>query len=205
MVSKKQEEMSAREKILSTVQKNQPEPVGLPDTQVFAGTQAADAAQFMQVFRNIGGSLREVNSYEEIITILQTDFAELPRKITTLPQLAAIAETDWTTVDPHSLADVNVMIMDARFGVCENGAIWTTEQYMGQRAAPFIAEHLVMVLSKQNLVATMHDAYVRIAEEHPAQYGFGAFIAGPSKTADIEQSLVLGAHGPRTMTMLLLP
>lgn len=197
--------MSAREKILSTIQKNQPGPAGLPDTQVFVNMQAPDAAQFMQTFRNIGGSLREVNSYEEIIGILETDFAALPRKITTLPELASIAETDWLTADPHSLADVNVMIMSARFGVCENGAIWTTEQYMGQRAAPFIAEHLVMVLSKQRLVSTMHDAYVLIAEEHPDQYGFGAFIAGPSKTADIEQSLVLGAHGPRTMTMLLLP
>lgn len=197
--------MNSREKILSTVKKNQPPAVALPDTQFFVSMKAPDAEQFMQVFRNIGGSLREVKDYEEIIHILQTDFADQPRKITTLPQLAAVAETDWLSVDPHTLADVNVFIMEARFGVCENGAIWTTEQHMGQRAAPFIAEHLVMVLSKQNMVATMHDAYVRIAEQYPAQYGFGGFIAGPSKTADIEQSLVLGAHGPRTMTMLLLP
>lgn len=197
--------MNAREKILSTVKKNQPQSVGLPDTQFFVNMYAPDEAQFMQTFRNIGGSLREVKDYDEIINILQTDFAEQPRKITTLPQLSSVAETDWLTVDPHSLSDVNVMIMEARFGVCENGSVWTTEQHMGQRAAPFISEHLVMVLSRQNLVATMHDAYVRIADMYPSQYGFGAFIAGPSKTADIEQSLVLGAHGPRTMTMLLLP
>lgn len=197
--------MNAREKILSTLRKNQPAATALPDVQVFLGKQAADADKYIQTFRGIGGSLREVADFAEIITVLQTDFASFPRKITTLPQLAEIAETDWLSADPHSLEDVGVMVMEASFGVCENGAVWVTEQSMGQRAAPFIAEHLVVVLSRQQLVATMHDAYARIAERFPAQYGFGAFIAGPSKTADIEQSLVLGAHGPRTATMFLLP
>ncbi|RXK83064.1 LutC/YkgG family protein [Filimonas effusa] len=197
--------MNAREKILSTLRKNQPAATALPDVQGFVGKQAADADKYIQTFRGIGGSLREVNDIAEIIAILQTDFAAFPRKITTVPQLAVVAETDWLSADPHTLEDVGVMVMEGNFGVCENGAVWVTEQSMGQRAAPFIAEHLIMLLSKQQLVATMHDAYVRIAERFPVQYGFGAFIAGPSKTADIEQSLVLGAHGPRTMTMLLLP
>ena len=47
----------------------------------------------------------------------------------------------------------------------------------------------------------MHHAYDRIAQ---AEYPFGLFLAGPSKTADIEQSLVLGAHGSRSMTVFLL-
>ena len=47
----------------------------------------------------------------------------------------------------------------------------------------------------------MHEAYDLIGDK---DYGFATFIAGPSKTADIEQSLVLGAHGPKTMTVFLL-
>jgi len=47
----------------------------------------------------------------------------------------------------------------------------------------------------------MHHAYDRIGD---ADYGFGLFLAGPSKTADIEQSLVLGAHGSRSMTVFLV-
>lgn len=51
----------------------------------------------------------------------------------------------------------------------------------------------------------MHAAYDRIAAlEAAAAYGFSTFIAGPSKTADIEQSLVLGAHGPISLTVFLL-
>ena len=47
----------------------------------------------------------------------------------------------------------------------------------------------------------MQHAYERIGSSNP---NFGTFIAGPSKTADIEQSLVLGAHGPKTLTVFLL-
>lgn len=197
--------MSSREKILQTLRQNQPPAVTLPDTQVFVGKKPVNADQFIQTFKTIGGALYEVRDYTHVEEILRTDFAAFPLKRTTLPQLSGIADTSWATVDPHTLHDTDVMIAEALFGVCENGAVWITEQQMVQRAAVFIPEHLVMLVSKASLVPTMHDAYVRIAELHNSQYGFGAFIAGPSKTADIEQSLVLGAHGPRTMTMMLLP
>ncbi len=85
--------------------------------------------------------------------------------------------------------------------MAENAALWLTEVQLGQRVAPFITQNLAIVLDRKDLVATMHHAYERIAN---AEYGFGLFLAGPSKTADIEQSLVLGAHGSRTMTVFLL-
>jgi len=72
---------------------------------------------------------------------------------------------------------------------------------MGQRALPFITQHLAVIVNARNIVATMHDAYSSIGITNQ---GFGAFIAGPSKTADIEQSLVIGAHGPRSMSLFLV-
>ena len=99
------------------------------------------------------------------------------------------------------MQDVDVAILQARFGVAENGAVWVTEEDIKIRVLPFIPEHLVALLYTKDIVPTMHQAYERIGTE---DYSFGAFIAGPSKTADIEQSLVLGAHGPKSMTILLL-
>jgi L-lactate dehydrogenase complex protein LldG len=72
---------------------------------------------------------------------------------------------------------------------------------MGHRVLPFITQHLGMLVDEDHIVATMHDAYKKMNNN---EYGFGTFIAGPSKTADIEQSLVLGAHGARSMTIFLL-
>lgn len=71
---------------------------------------------------------------------------------------------------------------------------------MGERILPFVCQHLAIVLDSKDLVGNMHEAYGKIK---PGSIGFGVFIAGPSKTADIEQSLVIGAHGPRSLTIFL--
>jgi L-lactate dehydrogenase complex protein LldG len=84
--------------------------------------------------------------------------------------------------------------------VAENGAVWVTEELMGDRALPFICEHLVLVIERPAIYPTLHEAYAQIGN---ADYNFATFVAGPSKTADIEQSLVLGAHGPKSLTLFL--
>ena len=130
------------------------------------------------------------------------DYKPENRVITLIPELAAIT-TEVFAPQPaaHHLQDVELAVIKGHFGVAENGAIWITEELMGHRALPFIAQHLAVVVNTADIVPTMHEAYPRIAD---AQYGFGTFISGPSKTADIEQSLVLGAHGARSMTVFLL-
>jgi L-lactate dehydrogenase complex protein LldG len=57
------------------------------------------------------------------------------------------------------------------------------------------------VINAEKIIPTLHEAYDIIGV---GNYGFGGFIGGPSKTADIEQALILGAHGPLTMTVFIL-
>ncbi len=103
--------------------------------------------------------------------------------------------------DPHELANVDLFVTQSDLAVAENGAIWVKDDQLRERVLAFISQQIAVVVNKENIVATMHDAYDIIAD---VDYGYAAFIAGPSKTADIEQSLVLGAHGPKTMTLFLM-
>ena len=101
--------------------------------------------------------------------------------------------------DPAELDSTDLAIIDGKIGVAENGAVWI-EQDVKQRALYFISEKLVILLDKGRIVNNMHEAYKRI---HTGEYGFGTYISGPSKTADIEQALVMGAHGARDVMVII--
>ncbi|NRF37874.1 LUD domain-containing protein [Pedobacter foliorum] len=193
--------MTSREEILAKVKTNQPGPRPLPaDLSTVPGGMDS-LTQFKTVLTTIGGAVVEVSNFEEIAQYIQQEFKAKKRLISTLPELASVTESGWENKDPHSYEDVDLAVIKAHFGVAENAALWITEDLMHQRAVPFICQQLAVVVNKADIVATMHDAYSKIGD---AEYGFGSFIAGPSKTADIEQSLVLGAHGPKSMTVFLL-
>lgn len=192
--------MNSREKILAAVKQNQPPLVALPDYSSLKQYIAPNADQFMEVLKLIGGKPIEVKSFDEISSYVKENFTN-QRRVTTITELETIAQKADATIVPQQLEDVGLAIIKAQFGVAENGAVWLTEKEMEIRALPFIATNLAIVLQKQNIVNTMHEAYDTIGN---MEYGFGAFIAGPSKTADIEQSLVLGAHGPKSMTVFLM-
>ncbi len=103
--------------------------------------------------------------------------------------------------DPASLASIEVAVVLGEIAVAENGAIWIPENALTHRILPFICQHLVIVIKDDCIVGNMHQAYTQIDLK---KIGFGVFVAGPSKTADIEQALVVGAHGARSLTVLML-
>ena len=189
--------MSSRDSILRAVQAAQPGKLPLPEVNI-SSTHKDEVLQFTEVLRGIGGAVIEVPNREAALQMLKDQFGVAKKVIYARADGVALSAPNF---DPHSLEDVDLAIVEASLGVAENGAVWVTEADLNQRALPFIAQHLAVLLPKQNLVTTMHLAYEKIGS---ADYSFGVFIAGPSKTADIEQSLVLGAHGARTMMVYLL-
>ncbi|KQW99516.1 LUD domain-containing protein [Flavobacterium sp. Root420] len=194
--------MSSKAEILNKIKQSQPNLAAeLPDLTVLGSEQFDVLEMYKTVLRNIGGNPIEVADFNEITSYIKNNYPVEKRIITTIPELSEIAVLDWTNDDPHSLQNVELTIIKAHFGVAENSALWVTDDILGQRVAPFITQYLAIIVNKKDLIPTMQQAYDRIGNQ---EYGFGTFIAGPSKTADIEQSLVLGAHGARGLVVFLL-
>jgi len=191
---------NSRAEILARILQNQPELSPLPADLVTVTHYDNPIENFKTILSNIGGLAVNVLDYQGIQDYIKTHFPD-QRIVSTLAELSAVSEQGWENLDPHSYENVDLAIIRAHFGVAENAALWITEDLMHQRAVPFICQQLAVVINAKDIVETLHDAYVNIAD---SVYGFGTFIAGPSKTADIEQSLVLGAHGPKGMTVFIL-
>ena len=81
--------------------------------------------------------------------------------------------------------------------------IWRSS---GGRALSVLPPHHVVIATREQLVPDLAAAYERLAAKYAGNYpSFISFITGPSRTGDIERILVLGAHGPKKLTVLLLP
>ncbi|WP_162342607.1 LutC/YkgG family protein [Cyclobacterium salsum] len=191
--------MTSKESILAAIQANKPDLLPLPEQPEFPYDSNL-TEQYRQSLSLNGGEAREAKSLKEVTNHLQEHFRNSQMIVSLSEKVAGNFDVNMAD-DPHELEHAEVAILEGEWGVAENAAIWLPEEKLHHRALPFIAQHLIVLLKKDRLLGNMHEVYARINVEGS---GYGVFIAGPSKTADIEQSLVIGAHGPRSMTVFLL-
>ncbi len=184
--------MSSRQMILDAVRRNRPELRPLPELPTGAVLSEDAVERFAAIIREVGG---EAVIASDASAAIQERYPDAQR---------VLSMVDGDAFPGGSLEGIDLVVLRGALGVVENGAIWVDEASMGHRALPFVTMHLVLVLRAADLVADMHGAYAALRLERDTP-GFGVFISGPSKTADIERALVIGAQGPRSLLVVILP
>lgn len=197
--------MSSRDTMLNRIRQRQPAATLLPE-HLSNGIMFADPReQFISVLESVGGRASVASDLVDATSFIRTlPIVQEAKSIVSLIDDVDLGNLSLGSVkEPHDLAGVDVAILGGEFAVAENGAIWVTEEKILHRAIYFICQHLVLVISADAVVNNMHEAYERLGNSFERS-GFSGFISGPSKTADIEQSLVIGAQGPRSLTVVLV-
>lgn len=186
----------SRERILAAAKQNKPALVPLPEMATFAAADIDLVAVFTTALTKAGGAATVLGNLQELPAKIQEGWPDAKR---VADFIYGDSSTNASLLKEVALLDL--VVLKGQLGVAENGAIWLTDKDCVERVLPFITQHLVLVIDKQTLVGNMHQAYGVMGKQNP---DYGVFIAGPSKTADIEQSLVIGAHGPRSLQVFII-
>lgn len=189
--------MSAKENILNRLRAAQGVGVEL-NRATFEPLRFEDSvAHFAEMVKAVGGEV--VAMQDNLVNTLTAAGVDTSSLVSPLAELQGVAINPDAVADVGELGGVYTAVVEGKVGVAENGAVWIPVE--GRRKAHiFACNHLVIVVNRECVVDTMHDAMERISLDGLA---YGAFVSGPSKTADIEQALVLGAHGAMKTTIIL--
>ena len=198
-----------KEDLLAKLSANTHKQYDMPDMSTIKGITYNDVIeQFASMTKTVGGNVIMAEHDESISDVVRRAYPEAKVFACNMPELTLSqdANTGYRIINPDAIAEANelngtdVGIVKGTIGVAENGCVWIP-QTMKEKAMLFISEYLVILLRKADIVNNMHEAYERISMDD--RYNFGTFISGPSKTADIEQALVMGAQAARGVTVVI--
>ncbi|MDO4790505.1 MAG: LUD domain-containing protein [Porphyromonas sp.] len=193
--------MNSKDAILQSLRENIKELFPKPEIKVSHIKFEDKVAQFKEIYQGVGGEVYELQEGESVSDAIKRIYPNVKSLACNMPEVTCATINPDDIDAPADLNGTELVVCKGIFGVCENGAIYYEQQYK-QRAIYFISESLLFILPKSELVDTMHEAMSRISHKFTGE--FRGFISGPSKTADIEQALVKGAHGAKESAVLLI-
>ena len=189
-----------KEELLSKIRKNINKTYDMPSFDNMKGVVYDDKLkQFAEMSKTVGGKVVELQEGQDINELIRKTYPEAKVIASDLKEITIANRNPDLVVEANDLNGTDVGVVKGMFGVAENGCIWVP-QTMKEKAVCFISEYLVILLDKSQIVNNMHEAYARIEFN---DCGYGCFISGPSKTADIAQALVMGAQAARGVTVVL--
>lgn len=194
--------MNAKDEILARYRANAAHrDCPMPDlTDIDPITYDDPLTAFTMMCQTNGANLIDVKPGDDLNAIIRECYPQAATIASALPEITIANRNPDTVAEASELNSTDVGVIRASFGVAENGCMWIPQE-MKEKAVCFISENLVVILPRDHIYSNMHEAYSHLDF---GTYNFGTFIAGPSKTADIAQVLVVGAQAARSCTVLLV-
>ena len=105
----------------------------------------------------------------------------------------------------NDLESCDAALTECEALVAQTGSVLVSASCAGGRALSVLPPHHVVLARPNQMVPDLTAAFQRVQEKFKDRWpSFLSFISGPSRTGDIERILVLGAHGPKKLTILLM-
>lgn len=198
----KKEKKMSRESILKAVKKNKPELIPLPEINLDVFSENIDLLEtFIENVEFVGGRAVQLDNIADIDSEIKKLYPKASKIVSCIKDSGLGTISVSQSTEPHGLEDIDLAIVKGELAVAENGAVWIAESDFTIRVLPFITNDLVLLVNKKDIHLHMHSAYKAISNRERT---FGLFLSGPSKTADIEQCLVIGAQGAISLTVFIL-
>ncbi|MBI3229281.1 MAG: lactate utilization protein [Burkholderiales bacterium] len=180
------------------------------------GERAALIAYFCQQALKMGDTLAQVPTLDavpaEVARYLQEN--ALPPTMQIWPQFASLAwqaagvEISLAPAPRSQRMDYAQSLTGAFCAVAETGSLLLTSSVATPVSSAILPETHIAIVQESRIVAYMEQAFTLLQAEQAEQAGLprtATFISGPSRTGDIEQTIVLGAHGPYRVHVILIP
>jgi L-lactate dehydrogenase complex protein LldG len=165
--------------------------------------------QFVSKMESVHGAVVRVASVDKVSDAVATHLEQngLSPELVVAPdpQLEDIPWSNRFAIERRAASgDDRVSVTAAFAGIAETGTLVLLSGPESPTTLNFLPDDHIVVLNVNRIVAHMEDAWTRLREERGKMPRTVNLITGPSKTADVEQTIQEGAHGPRRLRVILV-
>ena len=168
-----------------------------------------DVSRFIRKLESVAGTISRVSSEDEIIPAITAYLQQhnIPLNIVSASSelLNKLVWPDDFTVEQRKATGSDVTVLtEAYAAVAETGSLVLLSGANSPTSLNFLPDNYLCILRRELLVKHIENIWQRLRQEYSGLPRAINFITGPSRTADVEQTIQLGAHGPRRLHLIFI-